>query len=299
MIFLGYNFLQDRYCWQPVPTNLTNITNVTIKNGIYDHFNITKDTSFDYVTTLPGAWDLSTQMDADFAGNINAGNIDYLVAQISAIRIKRRLKGTFTWYTLYQVSINSVDDLDFVKYDYLAQNGVEYEYAVVPVLGNIEGEYSINSVESQFYGVFITDGTNSYKFKENASFSNMERTHLSAVYEPYGSQYPIIISNGNINYDKGSVLGDVIIYTDNEGLNRLSTINRLKSIQTFLTTSGGKILKDFNGNIWLVDINGNIPKNYYSEVGMGFAQVQFDWVEIGDASNGKDLYNNNLIYSNS
>ena len=40
MIFLGYNFLQDRYSWQPVLTNLTNITNVQIENGIYDYFNI-------------------------------------------------------------------------------------------------------------------------------------------------------------------------------------------------------------------------------------------------------------------
>lgn len=47
---------------------------------------------FPYITTYPGAWDLNTQMDADFDGNINAGNIDYVVTQISSIKIKRRKK---------------------------------------------------------------------------------------------------------------------------------------------------------------------------------------------------------------
>ena len=52
MIFLGYNFLQDKYCWQPVPTNLVNIEDITIKNGIYDHFNITKDVAKKYKKLL-------------------------------------------------------------------------------------------------------------------------------------------------------------------------------------------------------------------------------------------------------
>lgn len=298
MIFLGYNFLQDRYCWQPVPTNLTNIDDIKIENGIYDHFNITKDVDFPYITTYPGAWDLSTQVDADFNGNINAGNIDYIVSQISEIKVKRRKKGTFGWYTLYDVPVNKRTDIDFVKYDYLAQNETEYEYAIVPVIGNIEGEYSINSIESQFYGVFLTDGKSSYKFKENTTYSNNERVHLTTVYEPYGSKYPIVISNGNINYDRGTVDGSVIVFKAGEQLDRKGTVERLNKIKDFLGNPGAKILKDFNGNIWLVAMNDNSALTYYSEVGMGFASVSFNWSEIGEADSGQDLYNNNLIYAN-
>ena len=297
MIFLGYNFLHDRYCWQPVPTNFTNIKNVEIKNGIYDHFNITKDVTFPYITEYPGEWNLDTQMDANFNGSINAGNVDYAIAQISSVRVKRRQKGTFEWITLYEVPINSVEDINFVKYDYLAKNETEYEYAIVPIIGTVEGEYNINSIESQFYGIFITDGESIYKFKENASYSGTERVRATGIYEPYGSKYPIVVSNGNLNYDRGTLSGSVIVLDNNENLDRKGTVERLNAIKNFLTTPYAKVLKDFNGNIWLVNLHDNVSVNYYPEVGMGFAQVSFNWSEIGDANSGTDLYENNLIYS--
>lgn len=296
MIFLGYNYLGDRYCWQPTPTALENINNITIQNGIYDYFNVTKDTDFDYITTYPDVWDIYTIMDADFNGNINAGNIDYIISEISAISVKRRKKGDFNWYTLYNIPINDASDIDFVRYDYLGQNETEYEYALVPIIGNVEGEYFVNSIESKFYSVFLTDGETSYKFRENVSYSGNERVHPTATYEPFGSKYPIVVSNGNLSYDTGTVSGDIIIM-DNDILDRKSIVERLDKIKDFLNTSSAKILKDFNGNIWLVTITDNAAVTYYAEVGMGFAQVSFNWAEIGDADSGEDLYNNNLIYS--
>ena len=69
-------------------------------------------------------------------------------------------------------------------------------------------------------------------------------------------------------------------------------------MKDFLTSPSAKILKDFNGNIWLVALSENISITYYSEVGMGFARVDFNWSEIGEASSGQDLYDSNLIYAN-
>lgn len=298
MIFLGYNFLKDRYCWQPVPTNLVNINDIILRNGIYDYFNITKDVDFPYIVTYPSEWDVSTQLDADFNGNINAGNIDYVISQISSIKIKKRKKGSFNWYTLYNVPIKKLQDINFVKYDYLGKNDTEYEYAIVPIIGNTEGEYAINSIKSEFYGVFITDGKNNYKFKEGASYSSNERVHQSTVFEPYGSKYPIVISNGQLSYDRGTAGGNVIVFTSDEQLDRNATVDRLQAIKNFLGTPSAKILKDFNGNIWLVSLSDNLPITYYSEVGMGFARVDFNWSEIGDANKGQDLYDSNLIYAN-
>lgn len=295
MIFLGYDFLRDKYCWQPTPTDFTNINNIRIENGIYDHMNITKDVDFDYTTELPGKWNLQTQFDADFNGTITAGNVDYILAQISSIKVKRRVKGTFDWITLFTVPINKVSDVDFVRYDYIAKNNETYEYAIVPVIGNTEGEYSINSVKSEFYGIFITDNKSSYKFLEGASYSGNERSNQTGIFEPYGSKYPVVIKNGALSYDKGTLTGTVITFDANQELDREGTIERLKAIENFLTEPTGKILKDFNGNIWLVSITDNIPVTYYSEVGMGFAQVSFNWNEIGSAKDSGDLYYNNLI----
>lgn len=295
MIFLGYDFLRDKYCWQPTPTDFTNINNIRIKNGIYDHMNITKDVDFDYTTELPGKWNLQTQFDADFNGTITAGNVDYILAQISSIKVKRRVKGTFDWITLFTVPISKVSDVDFVRYDYIAKNNETYEYAIVPVIGNTEGEYSINSIKSEFYGIFITDNKSSYKFLEGASYSGNERSNQTGTFEPYGSKYPVVIKNGALSYDKGTLTGTVITFDANQELDREGTIERLKAIENFLTEPTGKILKDFNGNIWLVSITDNIPVTYYSEVGMGFAQVSFNWNEIGSATDSGDLYYNNLI----
>lgn len=295
MIFLGYDFLRDKYCWQPTPTDFTNINNIRIENGIYDHMNITKDVDFDYTTELPGQWNLQTQFDADFNGTITAGNVDYILAQISSIKVKRRVKGTFDWMTLFTVPINKVSDVDFVRYDYIAKNNETYEYAIVPVIGNTEGEYSINSIKSEFYGIFITDNKSSYKFLEGASYSGNERSNQTGIFEPYGSKYPVVIKNGALSYDKGTLTGTVITFDANQELDREGTIERLKAIENFLTEPAGKILKDFNGNIWLVSITDNIPVTYYSEVGMGFAQVSFNWNEIGSAIDSGDLYYNNLI----
>ena len=295
MIFLGYDFLRDKYCWQPTPTDFTNINNIRIENGIYDHMNITKDVDFDYTTELPGKWNLQTQFDADFNGTITAGNVDYILAQISSIKVKRRVKGTFDWMTLFTVPINKVSDVDFVRYDYIAKNNETYEYAIVPVIGNTEGEYSINSIKSEFYGIFITDNKSSYKFLEGASYSGNERSNQTGIFEPYGSKYPVVIKNGALSYDKGTLTGTVITFDANQELDREGTIERLKAIENFLTEPTGKILKDFNGNIWLVSITDNIPVTYYSEVGMGFAQVSFNWNEIGNATDSGDLYYNNLI----
>ena len=295
MIFLGYDFLRDKYCWQPTPTDFTNINNIRIENGIYDHMNITKDVDFDYTTELPGKWNLQTQFDADFNGTITAGNVDYILAQISSIKVKRRVKGTFDWITLFTIPISKVSDVDFVRYDYIAKNNETYEYAIVPVIGNTEGEYSINSVKSEFYGIFITDNKSSYKFLEGASYSGNERSNQTGIFEPYGSKYPVVIKNGALSYDKGTLTGTVITFDANQELDREGTIERLKAIENFLTEPTGKILKDFNGNIWLVSITDNIPVTYYSEVGMGFAQVSFNWNEIGNATDSGDLYYNNLI----
>jgi len=295
MIFLGYNFLRDAYSAQPTPSNLTNLTNIKIENGIYDHFNVTKDVSFSYTNVIPLEWTLSTKLNADFDNSINAGNIDYVISEISSIRVKRRIKGTFNWITLFDVPVNSVEDVDFTKNDFTNQSEIEYEYAIVPVIGNIEGEYSVSEIKSQFYGVFITDNEKSYKFSENVKYASNERVNLSAVYNPYGSKYPILVQNGNINYERGNLSGDVIVFDSSSNIDRLETVNRLSNIKEFLKNKNAKILKDFNGNIWLIQLDGNIGSTYYSEIGMGIANVTFNWVEIGDVNSGKDLYKNGLI----
>lgn len=297
MFFLGFDFLSDRFCYQPIPLDLTDINDITIKEGIYNHVNATKDTNFELDSNIPTEWNFETQLDADFEGKLTAGNVDYVVSQITALVVKRKLRNTFEWATLWEVPVSKVEDVNFVKYDFLAKQDTEYDYSIVPVIGNIEGEYIINTIKSQFNGVYVTDGINNYKFLENVSYGNIENVSPTGVYEPYGSKYPIVVKNGNINYDRGSISGDIMVIDSNGELNRKDTLIILNSIKDFLNNPNAKILKDFNGNIWLVSIVDSINSQYYSELGMGAAKLSFNWIEIGDALSNIDLANNNLILS--
>ena len=62
-----------------------------------------------------------------------------------------------------------------------------------------------------------------------------------------------------------------------------------------MTNHKAKILRDWNGNIWLCIIVNNPQITYRNGSGMGIPQVAFDWVEVGKADNQQDLYNNGIL----
>ena len=63
----------------------------------------------------------------------------------------------------------------------------------------------------------------------------------------------------------------------------------------FLVNKKAKILKDWNGNSWLLCITGNPSAEYNSEYGMGKIDVTAEWTEVGDPENQKDLYRNGMV----
>ena len=245
--FLGYNFCADINALDPVPTSVNNITDTRLSNGIFDHWYLTQDTSTPYPTTIPDIWDYDTIMDADFNGNIEAGNVDFLIDQISAIKIKRRVQGTFNWLTLKTIPVNTVEDLTFVFNDLLNQNNVTYEYALVPIIGDVEGEYIINTVLSQFNGVFIGDAETIYKFLYEVEYGNNQRNQQIGVFQVLGKQYPVFVANGELSYESGSVTATILNEDfQQNGIDR-TVITKLKdAIKDFLTNRKAKILKDLN-----------------------------------------------------
>ena len=132
--FIGYDFYSDGNALNNAPSAVSNIIDTKLTNGIFDHLNLTKNTNIVPSTNIPQIWDYDTILNADFDGNLNAGNIDFLISQITSIKIKRRVKGTFDWIVLTQIPINSIEDLTFVFTDRLNANETEYEYAFVPML---------------------------------------------------------------------------------------------------------------------------------------------------------------------
>lgn len=294
--FVGYNFFSDGDALNTAPSNVDNITTVNLSNAIFDHFNVTRNTNTAVSTTIPTQWDYDTVMDADFNGNIEAGNVDFLIDQISAIKIKRRVQGTFNWLTLKTIPVNTVEDLTFVFNDLLNQNNVTYEYALVPIIEDVEGEYIINTILSQFNGVFIGDADTIYKFLYEVEYGNNQRNQQIGVFQVLGKQYPVFVANGELSYESGSVTATILNEDfQQNGINRTAITQRKNAIKDFLTNRKAKILKDWNGNEWLCIVNSNIGVTYKSSFGMGIPVINFEWTEVGDAQNQQDLYNNGIL----
>ena len=295
--FLNYNFFADGDALNTAPSSVDNITNVKLTNSIFDHFNVTKNTSTVVSTSIPTGWDYDTIMNASFNNNIDAGNVNYLINQISSIKIKRRKQGDFDWLTLATIPINKVEDLYFIFNDLLNQDNVTYEYALVPIIGEIEGQYLINSIMSQFNGVFIGNAETIYKFLYEVKYSSNQRNQQVGVFQVLGQQYPIVVANGALSYESGNVTA-TILNDDFEKtgiIDRAEIVKQKDALKNFLTDKKPKILKDWNGNIWLCIVNSNIDVSYKEGTGMGIPVISFDWTEIGESNNQQSLYNNGIL----
>lgn len=295
--FIGYNFFSDGDALNSATSMVNNITTIRLTNAIYDHFNVTKDTSETVTTTIPTEWDFDTVMNADFEGDLNAGNVDFLVEQVSSIKIKRRIRGTFNWLTLNEIPVNSIDDFTFIFNDLLNGYGVEYDYAFVPIIEDVESEYIINSILSEFNGVFIGDYNTIYKFLYDVSYGTNAVNQKVGTFEPLGNQYPIIVANGDLSYESGVVSATILNtnYDDVREIDPPAIVQEKNAIKSFLTNKGAKILKDWNGNKWLCMVTNSPQITYKIGSNMAIPQVQFSWTQIGDSESQADLYNNGIL----
>lgn len=298
--FIGYNFFADGDALNNAPSSVDGVNNIKISNAIFDHFNITRDTTPPTSTTPPDEWTYDTIFDADFNGNVDAGNVDFLVEQVSSIQIRRRIVGEFEWLTLKTIPINTIEDLNFVFNDLLNQYGVEYEYAIVPIMEDVEADYEqyiTNKIFSEFNGVFIGDAENIYKFLYEVEYNNNQRNQQVGVFQVLGNKYPVLVANGALSYETGSVSATILNddYEKTRVLDYAAIRQKMDVLKDFLTNRKAKILKDWRGNMWLCIVNSNINVSYKQGSGMGIPTVTFDWTQVGDAFNQDDLVNNGVL----
>lgn len=292
----GYNFCGDVDALNPFPTSVNNIDKFQIQNAVYDHIDLSKNVRFSYTTELP-KWDFDTILDTDFENGIGGGNVDFTLGQLTSIKIKRRRKGDFNWITIQEIPVNSEADLNMIKFDYFVPSGKEFEWALVPILNGVEGQYIVDSLVTEFNGVFISDVTNTFKLKAQVSYNS--RTSMQSVGQitPLGRRYPVVIKNGKADYEIGSVSGTLLNdeFFENGTVDRVDIVDKIDAFNSFLKNGKPKIIKDWNGNIWLILISGNPSVTYNNNYGMGVASTSFEWVEQGKYDNEDDLYDNGLI----
>lgn len=288
--FIKYNFLQDINTLDPFSTNIS-VKSVKIQNAYFKDLYITQDVNSSYNTTIPTDWDLQTLLFATFENDLNGGSVDYDLSEIDSIRIKRRRIDEYDWELIYEVkNISSYADLKFSGDDYFAANNTEYEYAWIPVLANREGEYVVKSVESKFNGVFVCDTDTIFKLYAQVGYGTSQQFQQVGVYNPLGKKYPIYVSNGANNYQTGSVTAKIVGNYENTGIfDRKEMVRYKDAFIKWLTNKRAKVLKDSNGNMWLCFITETPSVTYDTQWGNGMMEVSFQYGEIGDANNIKDM----------
>lgn len=291
MFFCGLGISGYKHCLDNTKVVTENVETVLVKNGIFDRLFLTRSTA-DQIEDFPG-WDYDTILDAKFNGDLVAGNISYVISQISAIRVKRKRADSFDWLTLFEIPISSTEDLYFERYDRYAANGIKYEYALVPVIGTQEGYVNKNDITPLFDGCFIYEKENGYVTDLNISKGTITRNKKTNVVTTLSGKYPFVISNGESDYDSGTF---TMMFLPKDGDKEYTTAGAYQyreEIKNFLNNGKPKILKLTDGRIWMVMVVGSIEEDNSSVE--NYVNTSFGWVEIGNPESSSDLYNNNFI----
>jgi hypothetical protein len=288
-------FASGSYSLDSTPLDKNTITRAALSGGAYDDFYITRNINEPLSTDINDAWDYDSVLRAKFEGDLHAGNAKFIVDNTDALRVKRRIKGRFDWITLFEVPVNSVEDFSFEKFDYAARSNTEYEYALAAALGGVESAYASDAIKTDFDGLFVMGNGEFYVARIEVKFNNQQQNKPAAAVATIGRKYPFVISNGEPNYRSGSVSA-IFAELDDSGCKYdfEDSWKYRERLDNFLYNGDPKLLKYNDGRMRLISVSGDSVKesdwNGVDEV----AVTSFDWTEIGDCDDGRDLYINGL-----
>lgn len=293
MNIIGYDFYVDDSALITSGEYEKGFNRIKLQNGTFDDILVSDSLEHYGAADIPVDWDSNTVLHAQFNGNAIAGNIDYKAEVIDCMRLKRREVGTTQWLTVYEVPISSPDDFQFAFIDRYAKCA-DYEYCVVPVIGNTEQGYMSEMITSKFDGIVICDTEKSYKTIADNSVASVNRNRPNNVVTTLENKYPYVIYNGQADYETGTVQGLFVEVDWKAKRLKLENITRYShEVLAFLQNSRPKILKTFDGRIWMIDVTGTptaTPGSAYNQI-----TISFEWTEIGSAESSTDLYNNAFI----
>lgn len=293
MVFLGRTFCAARNTLDFTATAINNINFLLLQNAIFDEIHITKDISFIDNQIISDDWNYDTTIHAKFNGNLHGGNVDYSAEQVSHIRIKRRLKGAYDWITFYEIPIRGYQDFLFERFEGLAAKK-EYEYALVPVMSGVEGNININSIVSDFEGVYLVEKDKAFGTILDVSFGATQRNKPTSTVVTLGNKYPFIVSNGETGYYSGSLSANFTEYDEvNCRWKIAENYEYRERLNEFLSNGKPKLLKSDNGLsriIKIVDAVSSEENGHPDNV-----LTTLNYIEVGSVNSSNDLCNSNLI----
>ena len=216
MIILGSTFLGADYSYSPTPTNVDDIRQTKIGNADFDTFVISTDSNMEESKEIDTTWNNNSILSANYEHSLSAGNIEYVLNNTSDIIIQKRLKGDFTWTTIYRKAIQKIEDFDITYIDNIVQNKKTYEYACVSLLNGVENGRDIKEIMVSFDGIFISDLTHNYgTILDIGSIDTTRNNYKLTKQEIPMYRYPFAHTFGDLNYDSGEVSGYFVPMNDN------------------------------------------------------------------------------------
>jgi len=294
MLFCGSNFVGGESACALTPTGIENINYVELKNGIYDDLYISRNTDFGLNGGFPTEWDFDTILWARFNNTTNAGNVDWNLETTTHIILKGRTEGNFKWKTIVVKETNTIEDFVINYPDYFVASGQPVEYAIVPILWGMEGDYATTKVTSKFNKMFLIEGNMVWGTEITDGFCDTTRNIPSSTVVLLNSRYPIFVRNTIANYDTGNCKGSFVpldeescefAYGAEQDYER---IKYQREFMDYICDGIPKILKLPDGRLWLVQVTPD-PTDTANQT-YNDREISWNWVEVGNVSSESDLY---------
>ena len=297
MFFLGNNILgADCHTIPLTPTSVKNMTYIVLKNGLFDCLYITKETESNPTMDCPKEWNFDTIFHADFNNTTSGGNVDWNLKTVSHVLIKRR-DSEHNWMTIAVKKINSLEDFrtGIIANDYFNASNTQYEYALLSTLYGTESEYYTAFADSKFDSIFFAEKNNIIGSPAGDGFCDTARVFPSSSNVTILNKYPTYIRNTKANYDKGTFRGKFMSLDEETCTFEMENGERIRfqrKVTDFLSDGMPKLLKHFDGRIWLIQMTGDISDTADSIYNN--RDISFEWVEIGNCFSEEHLYKANL-----
>lgn len=280
-----------------IPGMIPQITEVSISGAVYDTVRVDEEMTDTF--DISEEWNSTTQLLAKFNGNLYAGNAELGIDNISDVIIKRRELGKFTWFNMFDIPIASVDDFNFTITDRYAKGGQIYQYAFVPIINGLEGEYSIaacaadgsRQIECVFDGVVVLDKDNMYHTILDVSAGtqkNQTKTYTSTL----NCRYPVVVKNSVSNFYTGSISATYLHFIGGD-YDKNGSRKYREEFLDFLVNNNTKMIKFHDGRAFLCEIVDQISDSNSSHPDAHTINYQF--VEVGDVESNEDMYRAGLL----
>lgn len=258
---------------------INNISYIEIKNCICDEVSIRESTSNIDLTNSKQSWQIDTILLAQFLSNLEAGNVSLGGLTIDKWKIKKRRVDSTNIQGLATLTLGVNENFSYI--DTAIKPQILYEYQVLPMSGDIEGQPVTIQTSISFDYWWLSDATGttneSYPFfagiNAGLQVSDISVNKQRFVYDDTFNKYPIV-SYGEQEYKSGTITAALIdIFME-------VSVGYRNSVLKFINNGLPKILRNPDGDIWKVDTY-TCAYNRLQELKEPVSTISFSFMEVG------------------